>query len=245
MIFYPAISCTAPKPGYTLVWADEFNDKKLDMDKWDYYSLGPRRDAINVKDTVHLDGKGNLVLTTKKVGDKYHSAMISTRGKFEAKFGYFECRVNLQEQPGHWSAFWLQSPTISKVGDPRKNGTEIDIFEYLFTRPGTLHHNLHWDGYGKDHKHTGSKSNHPNLQKGFHVIALEWTPDEYLIYVDGKEAWRTNQALSHVKQFIILSLEVGKWAGNIAEAELPDRLYVDYVRVYQRKKDMRDPPSGG
>jgi hypothetical protein len=34
---------------------------------------------------------------------------------------------------------------------------------------------------------------------------------------------------------MILSLEVGEWAGDIAEAELPDSLVVDYVRVYQRK----------
>ena len=33
---------------------------------------------------------------------------------------------------------------------------------------------------------------------------------------------------------MILSLEVGKWAGDIAKAELPDHLYVDYVRVYQK-----------
>ncbi|UCD29171.1 MAG: glycoside hydrolase family 16 protein, partial [Planctomycetota bacterium] len=104
--------------------------------------------------------------------------------------------------------------------------------------PETLHHNLHWDGYGKEHKHTGSKSQHPGLQQGFHVIALEWMPDQYVIYVDGKEVWRTNEAVSHVEEYIILSLEVGKWAGKIADAKLPDYLYIDYVRVYQRKQDI-------
>ena len=33
---------------------------------------------------------------------------------------------------------------------------------------------------------------------------------------------------------IILSLEVGKWAGDIEDATLPDSFTVDYVRVYQK-----------
>jgi hypothetical protein len=35
---------------------------------------------------------------------------------------------------------------------------------------------------------------------------------------------------------INLSLEVGPWAGDITKAELPDSFYVDYVRVYQKRK---------
>ena len=31
---------------------------------------------------------------------------------------------------------------------------------------------------------------------------------------------------------IKLSDEIGKWGGDILKAELPDRLLVDYVRVY-------------
>lgn len=233
MMLLPLIcSGKAPSKEYKLVWTDEFKGKELDMEKWEYRSLGPRRDAINVKDTVSLDGKGHLVLTTKRVDDKYHTAMIGTKDKFETKFGYFECRVKFQKQIGHWSAFWLQSPTVGKVGDPKENGTEIDIFEYLPNKKDTIHINLHWDGYGEHHKHAGSKYKQSDLDEGFHVIGLEWTPNEYVFYVDGKEAWRTNKAVSHVKQYIILSLEVGEWAGDISQAELPDSIYFDYMRVY-------------
>ncbi|MHC4171015.1 MAG: hypothetical protein ACYSWQ_29095, partial [Planctomycetota bacterium] len=55
-----------PVEGYRLVWSDEFDGDKLDFDKWGYRALGPRRDAINVKETVTLDDKGHLVLTTKR-----------------------------------------------------------------------------------------------------------------------------------------------------------------------------------
>lgn len=223
-----------PSKDYKLVWADEFSGIELDTTKWSYRGLGPRRDAVNVKSTVSLDGAGHLILTTKKAGNDYHTAMIGTQGKFEAKFGYFECRVQMQKEVGHWSAFWLQSHTIQKVGNPNLNGAEIDIYEYHNRESDIVQINIHWDGYGDSHKHKGTKYYCKNFGKGFHTIALEWTPEEYIFYIDNIEAWRTDQAVSHVKQYIILSLEVGEWGGDIRQAKLPDSLKVDYVRVYQK-----------
>jgi len=222
---------------YKLVWSDEFDGDALDLSRWDYRGLGPRRDAVNVKDTVTLDGKGHLVLTTKRSGAEYRTAMIGTQGKFETTFGYFEVRVKLQEQIGHWSAFWLQSPSLGDpLGDPAKAGTEIDIFEYLRKDGDRVHHNLHWDGYSKEHhKHSGKTVTVEGLGTGWHTVGLLWTETAYVFYIDGQETWRSTEGLSHRDEYIILSLEVGKWAGAIAAATLPDPLHVDYVRVYQKK----------
>ena len=223
-----------PVEGYELVWSDEFEGEVLDFAKWDYRGLGPRRDAINVKDTVSLDGDGHLVLTTRRVGDKYHTAMIGTQGKYETAFGYFECRVKLQKQIGHWSAFWIQSPTLGNpVGNPNKAGTEIDVFEYLRNRGDKIQHTLHWDGYGTDHKSAQKIAEVPELTRGWHTVGFLWMPTHYVFYVDGKETWRTDKGVSHRPQYMILSLEVGKWAGGISKAELPDHFYVDYVRIYK------------
>lgn len=224
-----------PVKGYKLVWSDEFDGTTLDMRKWGYRCLGPRRDAVNVKDTVTLDGNGHLILTTKKQGDIRHTAMIGTQGKFEATFGYFECRAKLQTQFGHWSAFWLQTPTMGNpLDNPAAAGTEVDIFEYhKKLGKDVVVHNLHWDGYKKNHKHVGGKATVPGLSKGWHTFGLLWTEKEYVFYVDGTETWRTNKAISNRPEYIILSLEVGTWAGDIANAKLPDSLHIDYVRVYQ------------
>jgi len=220
---------------YKLVWSDEFTGEELDPGKWDYRQLGPRRDAANVKETVTLDGKGHLILTTRRSGDQVQTAMIGTQGLFETTFGYFECRVKLQEQVGHWSAFWLQTPTMGQhIGDPARAGTEIDIFEYLRREGDLVHHNLHWDGYGEHHKHAGTDVRVPGLGQGWNTFGLLWTHTEYVFTINGQETWRTTRGVSQRDQYIILSLEVGKWAGDIADATLPDHLYVDYVRVYQK-----------
>ena len=225
-----------PVKGYELVWSDEFDGRTLDTSKWDYRALGPRRDAVNSKECVTLDGKGHLLLTTKRKGGKYLTAMISTQGKFETKYGYFECRAMLQKQHGHWSAFWLQSPTIGKeIGKPEESGVEVDIFEYLRKDGDSLRHNLHWDGYREHHKHTGGRGKVPGLSKGWHTFGVLWTEKEYVFYVDGKATWRARKPISRRSQYIILSLEVGPWAGKISKARLPDSLVVDHVRVYQKK----------
>ncbi|MBN2446023.1 MAG: right-handed parallel beta-helix repeat-containing protein, partial [Phycisphaerae bacterium] len=115
---------------YALVWRDEFDGPAgtpPNPDKWTPRQLGPRRDAINVEGAVRLDGQGHLLITTtrhesatsqpvatQRAEPEYHTGMISTAGKFEPTFGYFECRYRTQTQPGHWSAFWLQSSTMGK-----------------------------------------------------------------------------------------------------------------------------------
>ena len=236
-----------PSSDYKLVWADEFDGKELDRTKWDYRQLGPRRKAINVKDTVALDGKGHLVLTTRIVGKDIHTAMIGTEGKFETVYGYFECRVKMQKSHGHWSAFWLQSPTFGKtVGDLKASGTEIDIYECFRSRENWVSSNLHWDGYGKHHKHVGSGHIHiPNLTQGYHTFGLEWTAKSYTIYVDGKKRWQSDKAVSHAKEYIILSLEVGPKQEPIArqQADFSDSALFDYVRVCKKKGEPPAAPA--
>ena len=83
---------------------------------------------------------------------------------------------------------------------------------------------------------------------------LEWTPDEYIYYIDGKETWRCSEAVSQTEQFILVSTECmgyrwldvltgeildssNKPAESLKKAVLPDAFIVDYVRVYDEIKD--------
>jgi beta-glucanase (GH16 family) len=146
-----------PSPGYSLVWHDEFDGAELDPAKWSHYRPGPRRDALNTAEAVTLDGRGHLVITTSRsrIADaggqpieQIRTGMISTEHIFQTTYGYFEARMQFQTQVGHWSAFWLQTPTMSNpIGDPATAGVEIDIMEYL--RNGDYadkaQHTIHWD----------------------------------------------------------------------------------------------------
>jgi beta-glucanase (GH16 family) len=217
---------------WKMVWHDEFDGTTLDATKWVCRPDGKRKDGWWNRKAVSLDGKGNLVIKTCKEGDKVVDGCIVTQGKFEHTFGYYVARIRLQKQPGHWSAFWLTCPGVGKVGDEGRDGTEIDIMEkpWLDDR---VQHTFHWDGYGKDHKSEGKIVKVPGVMDGWHTFAVWWKADEYVFYVDGRETWRTKGGgPSQVPEYILLSDEIGKWAGAIAKAKLPDEFLVDYVRVY-------------
>jgi beta-glucanase (GH16 family) len=217
---------------WKLVWNDEFDGEKLDETKWTYRPDGKRKGGWWSKKAIRLDGDGHLVITTFMDGEKPTDGCVITQGKFEHAFGYYVARVKFQKQPGHWSAFWITGSGVSKIGDGGRDGTEIDIMEkpWLDDR---VTHNLHWDGYGEHHKHEGTKTTVPGIMKGWHTFGLLWLPDEYVFYIDGKETWRSNAGgVCQVPQYMLLSDEIGPWAGDITKAKLPDHFMVDYVRVY-------------
>lgn len=221
-----------PDKEWKLAWHDEFEGPQLDETKWNRLGDSKRRDGFWIKDDAYLSGKGTLLLRTRKDGERYTCGAINTRGKFEHAFGYYVARCKMPRQPGHWPAFWMMCAGVGKVGDDGRDGTEIDIVEVPW-RDGKVTFNLHWDGYGKEHKSAGTNTTIPALTQGFHDYSLLWTPEEYVIYIDGKEVWRTKAGgVSQVPEYLKLTEEIGNWAGAIDKAQLPDFFEVDYVRVY-------------
>lgn len=222
-----------PPEGYELVWSDEFEGTELDSSKWAPRGLGPRRGGIISADCVYVDGEGQLVIETRRVGDEYHSGMIGTQKRFMQRYGYFETRLKFPEYGGQNSGFWLQSPgNVDGGGPPGEAGVEVDIIEFHRGRRGGWANNaLHWGGYGKGHEKVNRRRPFDDGNE-FHTYGLLWSETGYVWYTDGVETWRTQKALSHVPHFLILSTVVGDRNRALSRAELPDKMLVDYVRVY-------------
>jgi len=220
--------------GYGLFWEDEFEGNKLDPKKWEVRGVGPRAvgfvspKAVKVKD-------GFLELSTFIENDSVLTGIVGTMGLFMTKYGYFECRAQLQKSKGNWAAFWMQSPGIAQGEDPAKFGTEIDIMEY-FKKLGDnmISHNLHW-AYGPNQQTTGSYTSVVNgVDEGFHTFSAEWTPEKYAFYVDGLKYHEVTRAISHIEQYIVLSMEIPKTMEELSLSNLPDVYIVDYVKVYKK-----------
>jgi len=226
---------------WKLVWQDEFDGNVLDAAKWDVPEY-KRRDALWSRQAVVLDGKGHLALKVLKEGEDYLDGCARTKGKYEKAFGYFVARMRLQRHAGHWPAFWLYADSVNAVGHDGMDGTEIDIMEkpWLDDR---VPHTLHWDGYGEAHKSEGQVAKVSGVMEGWHTFALQWSPDEYVFFVDGRETWRTKAGgVCQVPLYVKLSdeIEFKGWAGDIRKEKTPDETLVDYVRVY----DLVDAASG-
>lgn len=186
--------------------------------------------------------------TRKIVGDNNNNKGTNDELLFSQAFGYFECRVKLPKSQGLWSAFWLQSPNMRKVGNEGKDGTEIDVYESAFinSKQSKMGHALLWDGYSKDGKvsdYIGELE--PDLYDGYHTFALKWTPEYYVFYIDGTATWATSDGdVSRVKEFLRLTVEIdagngwgphGQKIGNFEHSAAADDFMIDYVKVWQNE----------
>lgn len=220
--------------GYELIWEDQFDGTELDPEKWAPRGIGPRRGGYNSTEAIKVKD-GFLELSAFLKGDSVLAGAVGTQDLFMTKYGYFECRSQFQKSQGIWAAFWIQSTGISAGEDPGKYGTEIDIFEF-FRGFGEdmVSHNLHW-AYGPNQQTIGALlSNHEGVSEGFHTVALEWTPEKYAFFVDGFKYHEVTRAISHIEEYMILSMELPN-AEELKTAILPDVFKIDYVKVYKKK----------
>ncbi len=235
-----------PLVGYALVWRDEFDGFVIDPKKWAPWRLGKRREAMNVASAARLDGNGFCHLTTRwaRLSNgkrEVQSGGIWTEGTYMPRYGYFEARIKFHSQPGHWAAFWLNCLDMGQPPFDPKGGVEMDIVEFHHKLGGgnEVVQTVHWNGYGELLKSKGKTVPLAKPHEDFHVYGLLWEPEGYRFYVDGRETFRVGKedgaVISSRPQHIILSMEVGPWAGSISDAILPDGMTVDWVRHWQRR----------
>jgi beta-glucanase (GH16 family)/regulation of enolase protein 1 (concanavalin A-like superfamily) len=243
--------------GWDLAWNDEFDGTSLDTSKWNHWLAGPRRDAVNSPSAVSV-GDGKLTISTYTLGGTHYTGMIATQNTYLYTYGYIEARINYDSNPGMWSAFWMQSPTMGNpIGSPNSAGTEIDICEHRkvdgsgVNRDGNIGGVIHWDGYGTAHRSHGYDSGNLGLGTGYHIYGMEWTPTQQKFYINGILRWTinnnaANSPVSQRSEFIILSSEVedGGWSSTVPVGgygtltTTTTKMEVDYVRVYRRAETV-------
>src|SRR5207237_878222 len=158
------------------------------------------------------------------------------------RYGYFETRIKSPKAPGLWPGFWMMPDRGVNVGpqwkrqDTAHGGMELDIFEQL-TRWGPYRTNIamHWDGYQKKHKQTGSPYIYFQPDKdGFLTVGLLWSPGLLVYYYNGAEVarWECDR-ISNIPADLMFTLPMGGWDNSpLDDKTLPDELVVDYVRCW-------------
>jgi hypothetical protein len=96
-------------------------------------------------------------------------------------------------------------------------------------------------GYGKQFREEG-RVRYEIEEDGWHYFGMDWQPDGYVFYCDGKEVSRCNKHVSQVPQFILITTEVLGYrlpektdSPYIIKGDFVDDAFiVDYVRVFDR-----------
>ncbi|NOT33107.1 MAG: glycoside hydrolase family 16 protein [Candidatus Eisenbacteria bacterium] len=251
-----SVACTKhpTKTQWELVWQDEFDGavgQLPDPSRWTFdvgtdWGNGQLEYDTARPENVSLDGSGNLAIIAREEpyqSRNYTSGRINTRNRFDQAGGRFEARMRLPRGRGLWPAFWLLGSNLDTV--PWPGCGEIDIMEFRGQEPSLLHGSLHGPGYSGGNAITNSYSV-PGvpLDSTFHLYAVEWTSssiawsiDDHVYFtvvpsqIPSGAWWVFNHPF-----FVVLDLAVGgSFVGPPdASTVFPQRLLVDYVRVYRR-----------
>jgi beta-glucanase (GH16 family) len=250
------ISCE-PAKERLLVWSDEFEaDGSADFNKWDFdrgdgcpdncgWGNNELQFYTDNPQNVRVEG-GKLIIEAHKDslgGKAFTSAKMVSKGKGDWLYGRFEVKAKLPSGRGTWPAIWML-PTDWKYGGWPDSG-EIDIMEHVGFDAGVIHGTIHTEAYNhiKGTQKEG-KISIPSAQESFHVYAIDWTEHRMDFYVDENlyhtvkrdptddyKRWPFDQRF-----YLILNLAVGgNWGGaqGVDPSIWPQRMEVDYVRVYQ------------
>jgi beta-glucanase (GH16 family) len=241
---------------WRLAWSDEFDgpaNTSPDRTKWTYdlgrtgWGNAELENYTNSTDNAFLDGSSHLVIQALANGGSYTSGRLKTQGLVGITYGKIEARIQIPYGQGIWPAFWMLGTDIDTAGWPRCG--EIDIMENIGKEPSTVHGTIHGPGYSGS-KGIGAPYALPAGQRfsdEFHVFAVLWEHDSIEFQVDGRAYKRITPAdLPSGTQwvhghpfFLLLNLAVGgNWPGNPdATTHFPQRMIVDWVRVYSRTAD--------
>ena len=244
------------KEEWKLVWEDDFNrDDIFATGIWSKIWGCPTSEADWCKTMNHDPSlfeikDGNLILLGKPRTDPtkhktpYITGGVTTQGKKYFQNGRLEIRCKLEAHQGAWPALWMVPDATWPTGG------EIDIVERLNYEP-FVHHTVH-STYTQAGKKDKSKRTPPSTATApinpddYNIYAVELDTDEVRFYVNGKQTFsyarvpeKESEGQFPFARPYMLRIDMqlgGSWVGEVKPFTDPVRMYVDWVRFYQKKR---------
>jgi beta-glucanase (GH16 family) len=256
----PSMGQSTVTAEWQLVWSDEFDYTGLpDPTRWSYdvggHGWGNQELQFYTERRLRNARveNGRLIIEAHREEweeREYTSARLVTRGKGDWTYGRFEVRARLPSGRGTWPAIWMLASQRTYGDRFWPDNGEIDIMEHVGWKPDTVHAAIHTRAYHHSiGTHKVADIHVPTARSEFHVYALEWTPRQIRAYVDDRHYFtfaneRLADPTADYRQWpfdqpfhLILNIAVGgTWGGarGVDPAIWPQRMEVDYVRVYTR-----------
>jgi beta-glucanase (GH16 family) len=236
-------------PNMVLAWEDNFDGTSLNPDNWSY-EIGTGQNGwgnnelqfYTADNTSFVDG--HLVITARRQalnGSEYTSSRIVTLGKQNIQYGRVDIRAALPRGQGIWPALWMLGSNFRTVGWPASG--EIDIMEMIggSGRENTVHGTIHWLNEGQHADFGGSRTlPTSNFIGRFYVFSIIWDESSISWLINGNVFHTVDTTPAELDEFrneffFIFNLAVGgNWPGSPDNTTtFPQRLIVDYVRVFQ------------
>lgn len=169
--------------------------------------------------------------TSGMISSGRSTSLLSTPPRYDFTYGYAETRMKLPKGQGLWPAFWMLP---SSQGWP----PELDVFEYIGSKPTTLSMNDHYRDAAGTPQTYGRWYTGPDFSAGWHTVGIDWQPNLLVWYIDGVVRHFTTdpQMIPDEPMYLLANLAVGgSWPGAPdATTVFPADYELDYIKVWQR-----------
>ena len=257
----PTVNKDSYYPGeeWKLIWGDEFKADTINTNNWNFQVVeagrfnGEWQRYTSSSENAYI---ANDCLVIKAIHesdvhgmDQYTSARMHTANKQSWKYGKIVSRIKLPQGEGIWPAFWMLGANIDENGGdtPWPQSGEIDILELYGSKDdGVVESNIHYADKSDSHASVGAsayKLKQGKFADDFHIFELEWDANKISWFVDGEvfsSVPITSEELTefHKEFFMLFNIAVGgNHAGRPnATTQFPQHMYIDWVRVYQKKQ---------
>lgn len=246
---------------YSIVLNEEFDGDALDRNVWktslpwgpDSIINGEMQYFVNTfgnnppaydpfvfsGDTLQITGiETPQDMLSQANNQPYLSGVITTADHVELTYGYVEMRARVSSGEGLLSTFYLFNQNFDD------NKPEIDIIEYIGSRPDKAYQTYHYFDSNRARYASGENHSSPtmetntgiNLSADFHNYSVLWEPGLMVWYIDGEEVRRlTGPRVSTEPMNIIAQLVIGsEWIGTPSPSAIPAVFEIDYIRAWQR-----------
>jgi hypothetical protein len=139
-----------------------------------------------------------------------------------------------------WPAIWMLGSNRPEIGWPGCG--EIDIVEYLPSKPKEVFATLHFTNAEKNYKLLSKQiglEDESVISDVFHTYTMDWTPESVRISIDGQlinEVILSDGMKEFQRDFyLILNIAVGGNLGGEIDPNFTEGvMLIDYVRVYAK-----------
>jgi beta-glucanase (GH16 family) len=214
-----------PSNGKKLTFSDDFNGENIDETKW---NLPANRETVSIvkggKDKV-------LRISLRKAEDMIQWNGLTTSGKFEQVYGYFEASIRMPAYKGH-TAIYRLSPADEKAAP-----NMLLLFEGLGADQVMPWARRNDDSGQRDYRPEGKMTQFlkpGEAAKKFNTYGILWTEKAFTWFINGKKVHQVDKQDVAKPMRIHLAHRVSEFERpNLNLKQLPDDVDIDWVKVWK------------
>jgi beta-glucanase (GH16 family) len=214
-----------PSNGKKLTFSDDFTGEKVDGKKW---SLPANADTVSIA----KGGKDKVLrISLRNADDMIQTNALTTKGKFEQQYGYFEASMRMPAYKGHTGYFRLAP------NDEKATPTILVLFEGLGADQIVPWARKVDDAGQRDYRQEGKSTQiltAGEASKKFNTYGVLWTEKSYTWFINGKKVHQVDKNDVPRPVSIQLSHRVAEFERpNLNLKQLPDDVEFDWVKVWK------------